>query len=70
MLHSMVFHLLGKGIAIHLDNNTAKAYLYNQGGIVSLFPSRLACYILNLADKHIITLILAYISIHLNVEAD
>ena len=34
----------------------------------SLFPSRLACHILNLADKHGIILILVYISAHLNVE--
>ena len=36
----------------------------------SLFLSRLACCMLNLADKHGIILIPAYISTHLNVEAD
>ena len=34
------------------------------------FLSSLACHILNLANKHGITFILAYISTHLNVEAD
>ena len=37
---------------------------------MSLFLSRLACWILSLADKHGITLIPAYIPTHLNVEAD
>ena len=70
MLHRMAFHLSGKVVALHLDNITAKAYLCNQGGTVSPFLSRLACWILSLTNKYGITLILAYIPTHLNVEAD
>ena len=70
MLPGMAFHLSGKVVALHLDNNTAKAYLCNQSGTVSPFPSRLACQILSLTDKHGITLLPAYIPTHLNVEAD
>ena len=66
----MAFHLSGKVVALHLDNSTAKTYLCNQGGTVSPFLSRVACQILSLTDKHGITLILAYIPTHLNVEAD
>ena len=55
MLHRMAFNLSGKVVALHLDNSTAKAYLCNQGGTVSPFPSRLACQILSLTDKHGIT---------------
>ena len=70
MLHRMAFCLSGKVVALHLDNITAKAYLYNQGVTVSPFLSRLACQILSLTDKHGITLIPAYIPTHLSVEAD
>ena len=70
ILCSMVFCLSGKVVALHLDNSTAKAYLCNQGVAVSPFPSRLACQILSLTDKHGITLLLAYIPTHLSVEAD
>ena len=70
MLCRMAFHLSGKVVALHLDNSTAKVYLCNQGGTVSPFLSRLACQILSLTDKHGITLLPAYIPIHLNVEAD
>ena len=66
----MAFHLSGKVVALHLDNSSAKAYLCNQGGTVSPFLSRLACQILSLTDKHGITLLPAYITTHLNVEAD
>ena len=70
MLHRMDFYLFGKVVALHLDNSTAKAYLCNQGGTVSLFLSRLACQILSLTNKHGITLLPAYIPTYLNVEAD
>ena len=70
MLCRTAFCLFGKVIALNLDNSTAKAYLCNQGGIVSPFLSRLACQILSLTDKHGITLIPAYIPTHINVEAD
>ena len=69
-LHRMAFLLSGKVVALPLDNNTAKAYLCNQGGTVSPFLSRLTCQILSLTDKHSITLLPAYIPTHLNVEAD
>ena len=39
-----------------LDHSTAKAYLHNQGGTVSPFLSRLACWILSLTNRHGITL--------------
>ena len=42
ILCRMAFHLSGKVVALHLDNNTAKGYLCNQGGTVSPFLSRLA----------------------------
>ena len=70
MLHQMAFHLYDKVVALCLDNSTAKAYLCNQGGTVSPFLSRLACWILNLTNKHDITLNIAYIPTHLNVEGD
>ena len=70
LLYRMAFHLFGKVVALHLDNSTDKAYLCNQGGTVSPFLSRLACGILSLTDKYGITLILAYIPTHLNVEAN
>ena len=70
MLCRMAFHSTGKMVALDLDNSTAKAYLYNQGGTKSQFLSMLACWILSLTDKHSIALISAYIPIHLNVEAD
>ena len=56
-------------VDLHLDNSTAKTYLCNQGGMVSPILPRLACHILNLADKNDLTLILAYIPSHLSVEA-
>ena len=67
MLCSLAFQLSGKVVALHLDNSSAQAYLCNQGVTVSLF-SRLACCIMNLADKCGITLIPAYIPAHLCVE--
>ena len=70
MLCKMVLQLSGKVVALHLDNRTSKAYLCNQGCTASLFISRLASHSLNLADKHGITFISAYLPTHLNVEAD
>ena len=64
MLHKILFCLSGKVV------RTAKGYLCNQGGTASLFLSRLAFHILNLADKHGITLTAANIPTHLNVEAN
>ena len=64
------FCLSGKVVALHLDNSTAQAYLFNQESTVSPFLSRHACQILSPTDKHSITLIPAYILTHLNVEAD
>ena len=48
MLHRMAFSLSGKVVALHLSNNTAKAYLCNQCGTVSPFLSRVACLVLSL----------------------
>ena len=69
MLCRMAFKLSGEVVDLQFDNSTAKVYLCNQGGTVSPFLSRLACYILNLANKHGTTLIPAYIPNHPNVEA-
>ena len=66
----MDFCLSGKVVTLHLDNNTAKAYLYNQGITISSFLSKLGFHILILADNYGITLIPAYICTHLNVKAD
>ena len=70
MLEKMVFCLPGKVVALHLDNTTAKAYLWNQGATASPCLSRLACYTLNLTNKHGITLIPVYIPTHLSVDAN
>ena len=70
MLHSMVFHLSGKTVALHLDNSTAEAYLCNKDCTVYVYLSRLACYILSLDNKHGIPLISAYKHTLLNVEAN
>ena len=43
--------------------------MWNQGGTISPFLSRLACWILSLTNKHSITLIPAYIPTYLNMEA-
>ena len=56
-------------VGLQLDNGTAKAYLCNLGGTTSLF-SRLACHILNLANKHDITIIPSYVHTHLNGKSD
>ena len=70
MLHRMTFYFSGKVVSLHLDNSTTKAYLCKQSGTLSPFLSRLACQILSLSDKHDITLIPAYIPMHISVEAD
>ena len=69
VLCRMAFCLSGKMVALHLNNSIAKTYLCNQGGTVSPFLCRLACRYC-LTNKHSITLILAYIPTHLNVQAD
>ena len=69
MLHKMAFCLCSKVVTLHLDKSTANPYLCNQGCAASLFLSRLGCHIMNLANKHVIFLIPAYIPTHLNVEA-
>ena len=66
----MAFLLSSKVDTLHLDNSTVKAYLCNHGDTASTFLSRLACYILNLANVHGINLLPAYLPNHLNVEAD
>ena len=70
MLHKMAIYLSGKVVDLHLDNSTAKAYMCNQGGTVSPFLSRHACWILSMINEDGITLIPAYIPTHLNEEAD
>ena len=70
MLCKIAFQLSRKAVALHLDNSTAKAYLFSQDGTVSLFLSKLASCILNLINKNGITLIPTHILTHLNVETD
>ena len=69
-MHKMVFQLSNMVVGLHLNNSTGKAYLCNYSGTASPFLSELACHIFNLANKHSITLIPAYIPTHLNVEAN
>ena len=66
----MSFQISDKLVALQFYNRSAKTYLCNQGGTVSHFASKLASYILNMAEKHGITLIPVYIRTHLNVEAN
>ena len=70
MLHKIASQLFGKVDSLHFDNKISKACLCNQDGRASLFLSRLACNILNLANKDGITLNPTYIPTHLNLEAD
>ena len=70
MLCRMAFQLSNEVVALHLNNNTVNAYSCNQGSRDSLFLSRLACHIFNLANKCGITLIPAYAPTHLKVEAN
>ena len=51
----VVFWLYNEGFGLHLGSSTAKVYFCNQDSTASLFLSQLACYILNLANKHGIT---------------
>ena len=57
MLCRMVFCLSGKVVPLLLDNTSAKTYLCNQGGTVSL--SRPDSCIFNPANKHGISIIQA-----------
>ena len=63
----MALWLSSKVVALHVDNSTAKTYLCNQGGMATLFHSRVAWHILNQANQHGFTHIPAYISTHLSV---
>ena len=54
MLYRTAFHLSGRVASLHLDNNSA----------------RLVCHILEIASKHFITLIQAYIPTCLSLEID
>ena len=57
LMHMLAFCLSGKVVGSFLDNSTAKAYLYNLGGTVSLFLIPLTCHIQSMTDKHGINLI-------------
>ena len=70
MLHKVAFLLSGKVVALLLNSNTAKACLFTQDVTVCLLLSRLVCSILNMANKHGITLFPAYIHTHVNVDPD
>ena len=45
MLGRIAFQLSGKVVALYMDDGITKAYLGDQGGTVSPFLSRLACWI-------------------------
>ena len=64
----LTFCLSGKVVTYHWDNKTAKAYFCNQGGTVFPFPSTLVCCILNLINKHHVTLIQSCIHTNFNVQ--
>ena len=68
MLQKLALWLSYKVVALHLENSTAKIYIYNQDGTKSLLLSRPACYILNLAKKHDITIIPTYTPTHVYLE--
>ena len=70
ILHNVILQLSNKVVALLLDNSAGNALLCYQGCTVSLFLSRLACHILNLANMPSITFIPVYIPTHLNVEAN
>ena len=59
------FCLSGKVIALHMDKS-----MLNLISVFLFFLSRVACFILNLADKENINLITANMRTHLTVEAD
>ena len=65
-LYRMAFHLSSKVVVLQLVNSTASAYLCDQHGRLSIFLSRLAYHILDLADKHAVTAIQVYIPTHFN----
>ena len=67
MLHKKLFKLSGKVIALFLENSTAKSYLCNQDGIVSLFLSRLVPTFWIWLTSMVLLFISAYIPTHLNV---
>ena len=69
MLHRISFDLSHKKVSILLDSSAVEAYLCNQSGTISLSLSRLACCVLDVANKHDMTVILAYIPTHLYMEA-
>ena len=56
MLCGIAFWLSGRVVALHMDNSTTKAYQCNQGGIVSPFLSRVACWILSLTTSKVLLL--------------
>ena len=66
----MAFQLSGKVVALLLHISIAKAYLCNQGGTVSPFPSTLPYQVSSLNDKYSIYLFPGYIPASLNVEAN
>ena len=53
-----------------MEKRTAKVYSCNQDGTVSVFLYREACHILNLDNKHGITLIPVYIPTLLSMDAN
>ena len=69
MLDRMAFSISSKVIALHWIIKLQK-HIYVIQVVQCLFLSRLGSYILNLADKHSITLIAVYIPNHLNVECN
>ena len=68
MLYRNTFICAVTMFTLPLDRSPAEGYLCNCGGIVSPFLSRVACGTLNLAGRHGITHIAAYILTNVSVE--
>ena len=67
----MAFWLSGNMVSLHLDNDTAKAYICIQSGTISSFSFLTNLLLFNLADKHGINLIAVYIhACSFNVESN
>ena len=66
----MTSWLSSEVVALHLENSTTKAFVFNYGHTASTFLHRLAFHIFNLANIHSINLPPSNLPTHLNVEAN
>ena len=70
MLCRMASWLSGNVGSLHLDNDTAKVYLCNQGSTASNFLFETSLLHFNLAGINGFNLLPAYLPTHLKVEAE